>query len=250
MGLPDTVTMEPDARIRPPGNQPLAARRDNVKFNRFRTIALLLFAGFVLTLTACGGSSSGKSASPGSDTSGSSTDPLAILKATKYIFFDASAFNVSVQGGGVFVTFHEPAPVSWQGVSFSSSPSWTYTTAGQNTAQKNVEQKITLSGEMAADGKSIKTLTLTETYTVTTADLGTTVTHLEFANIPNTSISNEASSGRTWLATSKLPAARSLLVGGTYTYPSAGTEAVRWEGGDQGISVAFSEKPQKFELQP
>lgn len=214
-----------------------------------RTLCLL--AGTLLVmLGACGGggNSSGGPSPVGENSQPS--DPLVVLKATKYIFFDASAFRVSVQGGGVFVTFHEPAAVAWNGLTFSASPSWTYTTAGQNTAQKNVEQKITLSGEMATDGKSIKTLTLTETYTVTTADLGTTVTHLEFANIPNTSITNDSGSGRTWLATSKLPAARSLLVSGTYTYPSAGTEAVRWEGGNQGISVAFSEKPQKFELQP
>jgi hypothetical protein len=223
-----------------------------VRNRRIRVLGVLFCGMLALTLLGCGGSShpAGTAGPADGVPTGSSADPLAVLKATKYIYFDASAFKVPGQAGGVFVTFHEPAEVAWNGLRFSSSPSWTYTTAGQNAAEKAVDQKITLSGEMAADGKSIKSLTLTETYTVKTADLGTRVTHLEFADITNTSFSNDAGTGRTWVAISKLPAAKSLLVGGTYSFPSGGTQAVTWEGGNQGISIGFSEKPQAFALLP
>ncbi len=217
-----------------------------------RALVLLLLGAFILAVAACGGdkTSTGSSSSTGGDTKGQTGDPLAVLKATKYVFFDASAFKVAGQGGGTFVTFHEPAPVTWNGLSFSASPSWTYTAAGQATAEKNIDQRITLVGEIAADGKSIKSLTITETYAVTSAALGTGITRLEFANIPNTSVTNDPAYGLGWLATSKLPAAKSLLVSGTSSFPSSGTQPVSWEGGNQGISVGFSEKPQRFELQP
>jgi hypothetical protein len=215
-----------------------------------RDLWLLLIGALLVTLGACGGSGNSSGGSSPVGNNSDPGDPLAVLKATKYIFFDASAFRVPGQGGGVSVTFHEPAAVAWNGLTFSASPSWTYTATGQNTAEKNVEEKITLSGEMAADGKSIKSLTLTDTYTVLTAGLGTSVTHLEFANIPNTSIANDASAGRSWVATGKLPAAKPFLLGGTYSFPSGGTQAVSWEGGNQGISIGFSEKAQRVDLQP
>lgn len=210
-----------------------------------RALWLLLIGTLLAMFGACSGSGSGSGGG-----NAQPSDPLAVLKATKYIFFDASAFRVPGQGGGVFVTFHEPAAVAWNGLSFSASPSWTYTTTGQNTADKTVDEKITLSGEMAADGKSIKSLTLTDTYTVLTAGLGTSVTHLEFANIPNSRIANDASAGQSWVATGKLPAAKSFLVSGTNSFPSGGTQVVTWEGGNQGISIGFSEKAQRFDLQP
>jgi len=214
---------------------------------------VLALGALFLVVTACGGGSSSDS-STGTSTAATGasqpTDPLAVLKATKYMYFDASAFKVPGQGGGVFLTFHDAAPVTWSGLTFQASPSWTYIEAGQATAQKDVDQRITLSGEMSADGKTIKSLTITEMYTVTSAGLGTGVTHLEFANIPNTKLSSDAAAGQAWLAVSKLPAAKPLLVSGTYSFPSGGTQDVSWEGGNQGISIAFSEKPQKFPLQP
>ena len=173
-------------------------------------------------------------------------DPTAVLKATKFVYFDASAFQ-GPEGGPHYVTFHQPLPVTWLatsgGLTFSGKATWTYVSAGAN-----VEQQMDISGSFAPDGKSLRQLTISEAFTMVGSGFGTQVTMLEFANVASTAVKNDPAAGPTWLAVSKVPEAKALLKSAGSMIGATGFKPLTWPTG--GISVGFSEKAQKFELKP
>lgn len=173
-------------------------------------------------------------------------DALAVLKATKFVYFEASAFQ-GPQGGPIYVTFHQPLPVTWTatsiGLIFSGTVTWTYVSAGAN-----VEQQMDISGAVTPDGKSLRQLTVSEAYTLVGSGVGSRLTMLEFANIASTAVKNDPAAGPTWLAASKVPEAKALLTSAGSMIGATGLKPLTWPTG--GISIGFSEKSQKFELKP
>lgn len=177
-------------------------------------------------------------------------DPVAILKATKFVYLDASAFQAS-RGGPIFVTSHEPLAVTWTDFGpngrprFAAKTTWTYTSAGSQ-----VEHQMEISGSMFGDAKSLVQFVVTEVFTIVGSGSDPRRVLLEFANFPFTAVKDDpAAGGRTWLAVSRLPQAKPYLTQATLRVAGAtpgvtAFEALTWVMG--GVSIGFSEKSQKF----
>jgi len=158
-------------------------------------------------------------------------DALAVLQGTKYLFVAIGGFAARTTAmeipTGTLAT--QSGPVTWNGLNFSSS--FTDSFGGW---------RVTYSGTAAADGKSLKSLSVT-----TVADAGGAMTwHWEFANLGNPTIGVDPTTlGSAWSVNLQGQAANSTFVSGTLTTSDFSAPIGPSSQLPASLTVAFSEKP-------
>lgn len=157
-------------------------------------------------------------------------DALAVIQGTKYLFVAIGGFAARTTAmeipTGTLAT--QSGPVTWSGLNFNCS--FTDSFGGW---------RVTYSGTAAADGKSLKSLTVT-----TVVDAGGAMTwRWEFANIGNPTIGIDPTYGSAWSVNLQGQAASSTFVSGTLTTADFSAPIGPSSQLPASVTIAFSEKP-------
>lgn len=161
-------------------------------------------------------------------------DMLSVLKSSKYLFVALGGFAAlpTISGQSMEIPTGtlsmKSGPVTWTGLNFTSS----YTDGFGGW-------KMSYSGTAAADGKSLKSLTVE-----TVAEAGGAMTwHWELGNIGNPRVGVDPTYGSAWSVSLQGPTASLTFVSGTLTTPDFRAAIAPHSQLPASVTIAFSEKP-------